>query len=310
MQPDASRRQARSFRHAASPLLDEDFESCTPLPVSPDRSAAHLPAPCSPRASPYGPSRATPIAPRRGARLRRRTRRHDRHRRADDGLLKHGRRIRAAAALLRSVARIPETRAVIDAVGSALRTAQPRKVVCLSTIGAQATQVNLLTQLTMIEQAFGDLPMPVAFLRPAWFLENAAWDVATARDTGVIHSFCSRSTARCRWLPPKTSAARRRPCCRTNGRARASSNSKDRGASARTTALRSPACSAPVKPRPSPRHMGRPVRSAADALPEPRMRMLDGFNEGWIDFASAPADVLKGNLDADAVLRTLVTRAA
>ena len=44
--------------------------------------------------------------------------------------------------------------------------------------------------------------------------------------------------------------------------------------------------------------------------PEPRMRMLDGFNEGWIDFASAPADVLKGNLDADAVLRTLVTRAA
>ena len=41
----------------------------------------------------------------------------------------------------------------------------------------------------MIEQAFGDLPMPVAFLRPAWFLENAAWDVATARDTGVIHSF-------------------------------------------------------------------------------------------------------------------------
>ena len=81
----------------------------------------------------------------------------------------------------------PETRAVIDAVGSA-RTAQPRKVVCLSTIGAQATQVNLLTQLTMIEQAFGDLPMPVAFLRPAW-PRNAAWDVATARDTGVIHSF-------------------------------------------------------------------------------------------------------------------------
>src|SRR5207245_909670 len=43
----------------------------------------------------------------------------------------------------------PEARATIAAVRSALEAARPARVVCLSTIGAQATQVNLLTQLTL-----------------------------------------------------------------------------------------------------------------------------------------------------------------
>ena len=163
----------------------------------------------------------------------------------------------------------PETRAVIDAVGSALRTAQPRKVVCLSTIGAQATQVNLLTQLTMIEQAFGDLPMPVAFLRPAWFLENAAWDVATARDTGVIHSFLQpldRSVPMVATEDVGRTAAALLQDEWTG--ARIVELEGPRRVSPNTQPLRSPACSgARCKPRPSPRHMGRPVRSAADALP-------------------------------------------
>ncbi len=83
----------------------------------------------------------------------------------------------------------PEAQAVITAVKAALETARPGKVVCLSTIGAQATQLNLLTQRTLMEQALHDLPMPVTFLRPGWFMENFAWDVAPARDTGVITSF-------------------------------------------------------------------------------------------------------------------------
>jgi NAD(P)H dehydrogenase (quinone) len=33
-----------------------------------------------------------------------------------------------------------------------------------------------------------DLPVPVTFLRPAWFMENFAWDVPSARE-GVIASF-------------------------------------------------------------------------------------------------------------------------
>ncbi|HEY3668144.1 MAG TPA: NAD(P)H-binding protein, partial [Polyangiaceae bacterium] len=72
----------------------------------------------------------------------------------------------------------PEARAVIAAVKSALEVAPPGRVVCLSTVGAQATQSNLLTQRTLMEQALAALSVPVAFLRPAWFMENSEWDVA------------------------------------------------------------------------------------------------------------------------------------
>jgi NAD(P)H dehydrogenase (quinone) len=47
----------------------------------------------------------------------------------------------------------PEARAVIAAVKAALESACPNKVVCLSTIGAQSTKSNLLTQRTLMEQA-------------------------------------------------------------------------------------------------------------------------------------------------------------
>src|SRR5712664_3151922 len=45
----------------------------------------------------------------------------------------------------------PEARAVIAAVRAALESARPGRVVCLSTIGAQATRSNLLTQRTLME---------------------------------------------------------------------------------------------------------------------------------------------------------------
>src|SRR3984957_469679 len=83
----------------------------------------------------------------------------------------------------------PEARAVIAAVKAALESAHPNKVVCLSTIGAQSTKSNLLTQRTLMEAALGELSMPITFLRPGWFMENAEWDVASARDQGMIASF-------------------------------------------------------------------------------------------------------------------------
>ncbi|MEI9894889.1 MAG: hypothetical protein WDN28_13640 [Chthoniobacter sp.] len=70
-----------------------------------------------------------------------------------------------------------------------MEAARPSRVVYLSTIGAQAAESNLLTQHTIIEQALGDLPMPVTFLRPGWFTENSLWDIASARERGVISSF-------------------------------------------------------------------------------------------------------------------------
>ncbi len=40
----------------------------------------------------------------------------------------------------------------------------------------------------MMERELCALDLPIAFIRAAWFMENAAWDVASARQ-GVIQSF-------------------------------------------------------------------------------------------------------------------------
>ncbi|WP_349010704.1 NAD(P)H-binding protein [Rhizobium sp. RCAM05973] len=96
----------------------------------------------------------------------------------------------------------PEAMRVIEAIVAALAEARPKRVVCLSTIGADAPHENLLSQRTPLEQALGAIDLPVTFLRPGWFMENALWDVAAARDEGVLEASCSRPTRHSRWSPP------------------------------------------------------------------------------------------------------------
>ena len=76
----------------------------------------------------------------------------------------------------------PEARGFIESMHKALAEAKPKKVVALSTIGADVPQPNLLNALGLMEDALKTLPMPVAFLRAAWFMENAASDIASARE--------------------------------------------------------------------------------------------------------------------------------
>src|SRR5260370_28037153 len=83
----------------------------------------------------------------------------------------------------------PEARAIGKTLRSALEMSRPTRVVYLSTIGAQASRPNLLSQHSIIEQVLKDLTIPITFLRPAWFMENCRWDVAPAREHGVISSF-------------------------------------------------------------------------------------------------------------------------
>ena len=83
----------------------------------------------------------------------------------------------------------PEARATGATLKSALEAAPPGRVVYLSTVGAQASQSNLLTQHTIIEQAIRSLSIPLTILRPAWFMENCRWDVGPAQERGVIPSF-------------------------------------------------------------------------------------------------------------------------
>jgi hypothetical protein len=43
--------------------------------------------------------------------------------------------------------------------------------------------------------------------------------------------------------------------------------------------------------------------------PMPRIRMLDGFNDGWIDFERREADPQKGSITLETVLKALIARA-
>jgi NAD(P)H dehydrogenase (quinone) len=40
--------------------------------------------------------------------------------------------------------------------------------------------------------------------------------------------------------------------------------------------------------------------------PIPRIRMVDGFNDGWIEFKNGDAGSLKGEVALNSVLQTLV----
>jgi uncharacterized protein YbjT (DUF2867 family) len=206
----------------------------------------------------------------------------------------------------------PEARRVITAVMKAIEIARPKKVVCLSTIGAQATQPNLLTQRTLLEKALGTISVPVVFLRPAWFMENFAWDVASARDNGFIASFLQpldkpvamiatadigRLAAQLileEWQGVRVvelEAARRYT---PNDVAEALGRIVGR----------------PVKAEAVPRETwGSLFISQGMKDPIPRIQMLDGFNEGWIEFEGGIAGTAKGATDLEEVLQGLAEAA-
>jgi uncharacterized protein YbjT (DUF2867 family) len=202
-----------------------------------------------------------------------------------------------------------EAKSVAASLRSAIEAARPGKVVYLSTIGAQATQENLLTQHTLIEKELRGLAAPITFLRPGWFMENAAWDVAPAREKGVIPSF----------LQPLD---RKIPMAATADIGRVAAELlQETWPGSRVVELEGPE-------RVSPNDiaatfamlLGKPVRmevvprasweglfrSQGMKNPEPRIRMLDGFNEGWIEFESGEAGTRKGVVRLETVLKKLL----
>jgi NAD(P)H dehydrogenase (quinone) len=189
----------------------------------------------------------------------------------------------------------PEALRVIAAVKEAIERARPKKIVCLSTIGAQATQPNLLTQRTLLEQALGTLSIPVTFLRPAWFMENFVWDVAAARDSGVMASF----------LQPLDKPV---PMIATAdiGRLAAQRRYTPNEVAATFASILGRSVRAEAVPRET---WGNLFTSHGMKDPIPRIQMLDGFNEGWIGFENGEAETVKGSTDLEAVLRGMVETA-
>ena len=206
-----------------------------------------------------------------------------------------------------------EARGLIAALRAALAQARPAKVAVLSTIGAEAAQPNLLNQLGLLERSFADLPMPVTFLRAAWFMENAAWDVEPARNTGVIPSYLQPLDKPFPMIAAvdvgRTAAELLLEDCsghrvvELEGSRRVSPNDI---AEAFAKAL-----GWPVKPEIVARDNWEALfRAQGMQHPAPRMQMLDGFNAGWIDFAQRGANARKGSISIGQAIAALVNNAS
>ena len=203
-----------------------------------------------------------------------------------------------------------EAREFIASMYTALAEAKPKKVVVLSTIGADAPQPNLLNALGLMEDAFKSLPMPVTFLRAAWFMENAALDIASARQ-GNIQSYLQPLDRRVPMIATddvgRTAAAllqekwQGRRVVELEGAQRVSPNAlADAFAKALTQ---------PVRAQAVPRDRWEPIfRAQGMKNPTPRMQMIDGFNAGWIDFPNLGANARKGVIGIDQAIAALIQR--
>jgi uncharacterized protein YbjT (DUF2867 family) len=203
----------------------------------------------------------------------------------------------------------PEARTVSDSLKSALEAAHPQKVVCLSTIGAQAVQPNLLNQLGIMEQTLGILPTPIAFVRAAWFMENLAWDVSPAREKGVIPSYLQPLD---KPVPMVATADIGLVAARLL---------RETWSDRRIVELEGPRRITPNEVSVTfSRILGKLVRievvprdtweglfsSQGMKNPTPRIQMLDGFNQGWIEFEGGEAGSEKGRTELVTVLEGLV----
>lgn len=201
----------------------------------------------------------------------------------------------------------PNVQRFSAAVSVAIAQARPDKVVYLSTVGAQVEQFNLLNNARIVERMLAESGIPVAFLRAAWFMENTAWDVAAAR-AGRIESYLqpldrtidmvsTRDIGRVaadllceQWSgvrvvelsgPRKVS-----PLDIASGFATALGHAVDVAAVPRAT-------------------WEQRFRSEGMQHPQARMRMLDGFNEGWIDFERNGTEQRTGSVALETVLAEL-----
>ncbi len=202
----------------------------------------------------------------------------------------------------------PEARYIIENLRAALETAKPEKVVCISTIGAQAHQPNLLNQLQILEQRFGTLDLPITFLRPAWFMENSLWDIEPAKSNGVIPSFLQPLDKPVPMIATadvgKVSAELLQESW--HGKRIVELESEQQVTPNDIAATLSELLDKSVKMEAVPSDTWEALfRSQGMKNPHPRIQMLHGFNEGWIRFEGIPR---KGRVELKEVLAALLSR--
>jgi len=208
----------------------------------------------------------------------------------------------------------PLVHEILASLRRALAAARPPRAVYLSSVGAQhPTGLGLITQLHMLEQALGALPIPNAFIRAAWFLENYQWDIPSARDRGELASY----------LHPLDRAF---PMVATEdiGRLAATILQQEwtgnrypeiegprRYSALDAAAALSELLGRPVRPVAVPRETWPALFEAQGTPPDrtaPRIEMLDGFNSGWIDFDPNAAEHLQGRHTQEEVFGALLDK--
>ena len=206
----------------------------------------------------------------------------------------------------------PETRKILASYHAALSRALPKKAVYLSSIGAEQTSgLGLITNSHLLEQTLGDLPIAHAFLRAGWFMENHAWDVATAQSEGRVFSnlyplhrkFSLVATAdigkagadvlRQEWTGTRYIEVTGPEQYSPNDIAQALS-----GALGRT-----------IEPVAVPREKWTEFfvgQGMPEGRTEPRAEMVDGFNSGWIHFGVPGTEHITGTSSLTSVIANLV----
>ena len=203
----------------------------------------------------------------------------------------------------------PDTQQNAAAIRTAIEESRPGKVTFLSTVGAQVTEPNLLNNSGMTEAMLRTVSVPVAFLRAAWFMENAAWDIESAR-SGVVHSFLQPLDHRIPMVATEDIAQTAVELLGQswNGVRIVELEGPERYSSNDVAAALASALHSPVRNEIVPRSSWEKLfRSQGTKNPFPRIRMVDGFNEGWIDFESGQTGSRKAGTTLQAALQALVS---
>jgi len=208
----------------------------------------------------------------------------------------------------------PEVKATLKILHEALSRALPSKAVYLSSIGAeQPSGLGLITGSHLLEETLSDLPLSHAFLRAAWFFENSAGDVESARNEGKIRF----------QLHPLD---RKFPLVATADIGKAGAETLTQGwIGIRHIEVAGPEGYSPLDIADAfAEAVGRSVEAIAfpraewetlwvsQGMPKgrtaSRAEMVDGFNSGWIHFGVPGTEHVDGATPLRAVITQLVTR--
>jgi len=193
------------------------------------------------------------------------------------------------------------------------RTRLPRLVV-LSSIGAHlaAGHGNIRTN-SIFERVLDSLDCPVAFLRPAYFMENWAWVAGAARHEGVLPSFLAptgRGIAMVSAADIGTTAARALRDTAMNGVIELEGPrncSPDDAAAAFAAALGRPVKSIAVPEAEWPATLAKGGFSARTI--DSWVELFRGFNDGTIAFEAKAAPPLRGTTSITDAVRAIAARA-